>query len=243
MSNSKRAISFEFYRRRLPKSGDTHITYSNETICLIIKFKVCGNLRFLSHAEMLRVFHRVCVRTGIKVQHSQGFNPRPKLSLPLPKPVGIEVEDDLLCLKVHRDPRIKDYRSLVADRLGPQLPEGCELLSVNIVDAKVPFQPRTATYMLTIREECLDERLRTKIAELLASERLVIQRRIDGKGNIRDIDVRPFVKSAELADINIMIECVVTPAGSIRVDEILNLLGLDATELAAPIRRTKVQWQ
>lgn len=117
------------------------------------------------------------------------------------------------------------------------------MLSVNTADAKVPFQPRAATYILTIREECLDERLRAKIAELLASERLVIQRRIDGKGNIRNVDVRPFVKSAKLADINIMIECAVTPAGSIRVDEILNLVGLDAGKLAAPIRRTKVQWQ
>jgi radical SAM-linked protein len=209
----------------------------------VIKFKVRGNLRFLSHAEMLRVFHRVCVRAGIKVLYSQGFNPRPKLSLPLPKPVGIEVEDDLLCLRVHSDPRITDCRPQVADRLGPQLPEGCELLSVSIADAKVPFQPRAATYILTIREKFLDERLRTRIAKLLASERLVIQRRIDGKGNIRNVDVRPFVKSAELADIDIMIECVVTQGGSIRVDEILNLLELDTTELAAPIRRTKVQWQ
>ncbi|UCF44548.1 MAG: DUF2344 domain-containing protein [Planctomycetota bacterium] len=225
------------------KSGDTYITDSNETILLLIKFKVRGNLRFLSHAEMLRFFQRACVRAGMKIQYSQGFNPRPKMSLPLPKPVGVEVEGDLLCLGVHRDPTITDYRSQVADRLAAQLPEGCELLSVSIAGAKASFQPRAATYILTVREECVDERLRTKIAELLASESLILQRRIDGRGNIRDVDVRPFVKSAELADRDIVIECVVTSAGSIRVEEIVKLLGLDATELAAPIRRTKVQWQ
>jgi radical SAM-linked protein len=192
---------------------------------------------------MLRLFQRACVRAGIKVQHSQGFNPRPKLSLPLPKPVGIEVEDDLLCLGVHRDPAITDHQSQVADKLAAQLPEGCELFSISVADGAVSFQPCNATYILTIREKFLDERLKTKIADLLVPESLVLHRRINGTGNIRDVDVRPFVKSAKLADRNIMIECVVTPAGSIRVDEILNLLGLDAAKLEAPIRRTKIQWQ
>ncbi len=223
------------------KSGDAHITVSNEAI--LIKFKVRGNLRFLSHAEMLRVFQRACIRAGMKFQYSQGFNPRPKMSLPLPKPVGIEVEDDLLCLRVNRDRAITDYQSQVAGRLSPQLPEGCELLSVSAAGAKVSFQPRAATYILTVPEECLDEKLKTKIADLLASETLILQRRTDVRGDIRDVDVRPFLKSVELADRNIMVECAVTPAGSIRVDEIVNLLELDASEFAAPIRRTKVQWQ
>jgi radical SAM-linked protein len=192
---------------------------------------------------MLRLFQRACVRAAIEVQHSRGFNPRPKLSLPLPKPVGIEVEDDRLCLRVNRDPAITDYRSHVADKLLPHLPEGCELLSVSVADAKVPFQPCGATYVLTTRKECLNAKLRTKMAELLARKSVVLQRRINGSSITRDVDVRPFVKAAELTDRSITIECMVTPAGSIRVDEILNLLGLDATELAAPVRRTKIEWQ
>ncbi len=192
---------------------------------------------------MLRLFQRACVRAGIKVQHSQGFNPRPKLSLPLPRPVGIEVEDDLLCLRVNREPATTDYQSQVADMLAAQLPEGCELFSISVADGAVSFQPCNATYVLTIREECLDEGLKTKIADLIATESLVLPRRINGAGDIHNVDVRPFVKSAELANRNIMVECVVTPAGSIRVGEILNLLGLDAAKLEAPIRRTKIEWQ
>jgi radical SAM-linked protein len=192
---------------------------------------------------MLRVFQRACIRAGMKLQYSQGFNPRPRMSLPLPKPVGIEVEDDLLCLRINRERANTDYQSQVAEGLAVQLPEGCRVLSVSATGAKVSFQPRAATYILTVPEECLDEQLKTKIADLLASETLILQRRTDVRGDIRDVDVRPFLKSVELADRNIMIECAVTPAGSIRVDEIVNLLELDASEFAAPIRRTKVQWQ
>jgi hypothetical protein len=39
-----------------------------------------------------------------------------------------------------------------------------------------------------------------------------------------------------------MVECRISPAGSIRVDEIVGLLELDEGKLAGPIRRTDVQW-
>ena len=90
-----------------------HIAVSNETILLVIKFKLSGSLRFLSHAEMLKVFQRACVRAGIKIQYSQGFNPRPKLSLPLPRSVGVETDEDLLCLRVARDPGILRFATKV----------------------------------------------------------------------------------------------------------------------------------
>ncbi|MHC4625895.1 MAG: DUF2344 domain-containing protein, partial [Planctomycetota bacterium] len=44
----------------------------------MIKFRVRDTLRFLSHAETLRVFQRACVRGHIKILYSQGFNPRPR---------------------------------------------------------------------------------------------------------------------------------------------------------------------
>lgn len=165
------------------------------------------------------------------------------MSLPLPKPVGIEVKDDLLCLRFNRERTVTDYQSQIADRLTAELPEGCRLLSVSTSEAKVSSQPREATYILTVPEECINEKLKTKIANLLASETLILQRKTDKRGGIRDVDVRPFLKSVELADRDIIVECVVTPAGSIRIDEIVNLLELDASEFTAPIRRTKVQWQ
>jgi hypothetical protein len=41
----------------------------------------------------------------------------------------------------------------------------------------------------------------------------------------------------------VIVECSVSSAGSIRVDEILKLLELDTEKLAGPIRRTAVGWQ
>ena len=59
----------------------------------------------------------------------------------------------------------------------------------------------------------------------------------------KNIDVRPFLKSIELDDAVITVECKISLTGSIRLDEILELLELDYGMLSAPIRRTRVQWQ
>ena len=64
--------------------------------------------------------------------YSEGFNPRPKLSLPLPRSVGIEVDDDLFCLRTETsiDEQESDLCTLVKTRLSEQLPDGFELLTV-----------------------------------------------------------------------------------------------------------------
>jgi radical SAM-linked protein len=224
-----------------------HIAATNETMLLIIKFKLERALRFLSHAEMLRVFQRACVRAGISVLYSQGFNPRPKISLPLPRPVGVESDEELLCIRTTADLkglRVANNEPRIKDELSAQLPEGCELISVNTAQAGKSFQPLSATYVLTVRPEYLNEGLRAIIERLLTSESLNIQRQIDKKNSkFKNVNVRKFLKSIKLDNRDIIVECNISSAGSIRIEEILRLLELDESKLASPIKRTNVQWQ
>jgi len=211
---------------------------------VLIEFKVRGNLRFLSHAEMVRVFQRACVRADIKVLYSEGFNPRLKLSLPLPRSVGIEVDDDLLCLRTETGAEECDLCTLVKTRLSEQLPDGFELLTAKTAKAKASIQPCLAAYLLAVQAEYLNEKLKSRIKCLLASENLNLQRRMGPENSkFKNVDVRPFLKSIELDDTGITVECKISLAGSVRLDEILELLELDYGMLSAPIRRTRVQWQ
>lgn len=192
---------------------------------------------------MVRVFQRACVRAGIKVLYSEGFNPRLKLSLPLPKSVGIEVNDDLLCFQTEGNTETQEY-SLVKTRLSEQLPDGFELLTLRTAKAKASIQPCLAAYLLAVRAEYLNEKLKSRIKCLLASENLNLQRRMGPENSkLKNVDVRPFLKSIGLDDAVITVECKISLAGSIRLDEILELLELDYGMLSAPIRRTRVQWQ
>jgi radical SAM-linked protein len=242
------------------KEKGMHITVSNQTVLVLIKFNVSGNLRFLSHAETARVFQRACVRAGIDVQYSQGFNPRPKLSLPLPRTVGVESNDDLLCLKL-KAPQHADNQSATLTAafdveafkagLSAQLPEGLELLSVELAEAKSAPQSRLVKYLLKVRPEYFNEVLKARIKNLLEHKRLNMDRWMNTekskiknrKSKIKSVDVRPFLKSVRLCEQGIVVECITSSSGSIRVDEILKLLELDYEMLTGPIKRTAMQWQ
>jgi len=233
--------------------GDTHIEVSNETIMLVIKFRIGGPLRFISHAQTLSVFQRACVRAGIEIRYSQGFNPRPKLSLPLPRPVGVTSDDEMLCIRIRKSisPQEDCITTQVHNSISEQLPQGFELLSVSVVETNTSFQPSSATYVLALRKEYLNEELKATVKRLLASETLGIQRRITKKksrtrhreSTVKNIDVRGFLESIELDPDGIIVRCKITPAGSIRVEEILSLLKLDVEKLALPVRRTSVRWK
>ncbi len=221
---------------------------------LAVRFRIGGSLRFLSHAQTLRVFQRACVRAGLKVQYSRGFNPRPRLSLPLPRPVGVASDDELLCLRVHKSTSAQEQMCIneqVYKSISAQVPEGCELLSVDVAKASVSFQPCSATYVLAVRKEYLNEELKATIEHVLASQSISIQRQIGARDSrlktqdsrLKNVDVRGFLKSIELVGNSIIVECKISSAGSIRVDEILKLLRLGVEKLASPIRRTNVQWQ
>ena len=233
-------------------------------IIVLVKFKTRGNLRFISHAEVLRVFQRACVRAGIEMQYSQGFNPRPRLSLPLPRSVGVETEDDLLCFRIDQstsaqaNKSISDFCTSMKTKLSEQLPGDFELVSVEVSKARTAPAPRTATYVLAVQQEYVNEKLKARIERLLASESLIVQRSIYGKDTRlktqdtrhktedrgqKTVDVRGFLESIVLDERSIVVECKISSAGTIRVEEILELLELDVGKLAEPIRRTRVQWQ
>jgi len=235
------------------KQGKRLIKATNDTILMLLKFGIWGNLRFLSHAETTKVFQRACVRAGVDVVHTQGFNPRPRMSLPLPRSVGVESDEELLAFIVRCDaPRAPDGddAAAVADsggriqrRLGEQLPDGCEIFSSTAVRGGRTPLPCSAAYLLAVRPEHFDDQLRNRIKDLLASETLVLQRQVDKKASrFKDVNVRGFLKSIEPGDGCVSVECEISSAGSIRMEEILDILGLDIAKLARPIKRTSVQW-
>ncbi len=201
---------------------------------MLIKFNVSGNLRFLSHAETSSLFQRAFRRAEIKVQYSRGFNPHPRMSLPLPRTVGVESAEDLLVVRVEGDLASFNIEQFIS-RLSLQLPEGCQVVSVSVSATKISPQPDSVTYILKLAE-AVDSQLKCRIKCLLESETLVFTRQ-KAKGQKRTVDVRRFIKTIKTEEDNVIAECKITPSGSIRVNEILEMLELDAEKLQTPVRR------
>ncbi|MHC4187944.1 MAG: TIGR03936 family radical SAM-associated protein [Planctomycetota bacterium] len=217
---------------------------------VLIRFSITASLRFLSHAETLRLFSRACIRAGLPLRYSLGFNPHPKISLPCPRSVGLEALDEVLIIQLNPEKLQLPPEKFILqmkNKLVNQLPDGCDLLSVDSID-KTKLQPRQIKYLIKAKKQFIDDSFRSGINVLLESEHLPVRRYIDKKNRqFKDLDLRPFLKSIDLNDkdedsVDINIMCNITCEGSIRVDEILDLLNLDEKYLAAPVCRTGVEW-
>jgi radical SAM-linked protein len=191
----------------------------------------------LSHAETLRFFRRACVRAGVKVAYSQGFNPHPKMSLVLPRSVGVVSEDELLCLWLE-----KDQAGIDVEALKKQMPEGVEIVSVRISQKKKVPEPVAAQYLIKVKEQSKAQRIKSMIDEMSSKNEITVQRWVDGGPRVKIIDVRPFLRSIKVEEGVVIADCAISPSGTIRVDEILGLLDLKHDDLSAPVRRVSVQY-
>ena len=208
---------------------------------LVIRFGIEGNLRYVSHKEMVSIFQRALVRCGVNICYSGGFNPHCKLSLPLPRSVGVESDDELLCAIVSGESDDEELHS----RISSQMPEGCNIFKVELLEGKRVFRPDRAVYEFALREgvnESMVDNLQAVRYALGGAGELFVERfGGEGKG-VRRIDVSMYIESVECEQNVLTVKCAVTPKGSVRVDEILQLVGIEFRDLCVPVKRRSVHW-
>lgn len=90
-------------------------------------FEKRGNAVWISHLDLMQVFQRAFKRAGLKLSHTQGFNPRPSVSIALPLSVGVESCCELLDFQLDGAPISCEE---IKSRLNPALVEGVRVLSV-----------------------------------------------------------------------------------------------------------------
>ena len=59
-------------------------------------FEKTGSAVWMSHLDLMRLFQRAFKRAELPLTHTQGFNPRPSVSIALPLSVGVESVCELL---------------------------------------------------------------------------------------------------------------------------------------------------
>lgn len=63
---------------------------------LRLLFEKKGRAVWISHLDLMRLFQRAFKRAGLPLTHTQGFNPRPSVSIALPLSVGTQSNCELL---------------------------------------------------------------------------------------------------------------------------------------------------
>ena len=203
-----------------------------------VRFAKKGDLRFISHLDLMRAFERALRRAMLPLKMTDGFNPHPRLSFPLALGVGSEGSDEVM------EFQLADWVPVaeIGTRLSAVLPSGLELRSAELAAPGKPARACETTYIARPRDAhdpCarVEE---TQLRELLGRKQILVFRR--RKGRTKDVDIRPFVLDLRREGCAAVMRFRVTPAGTTRPEEILGALGHSPEQCHAlfHIERTQV---
>jgi radical SAM-linked protein len=199
-----------------------------------LRFRKTGNLRLVSHHDLMRCFERMLRRADLPFASTEGFNPKPRLVFALSLALGIAGLDEWADLELAAPLPPEEVRA----RLARQAPPGLEIVSVERVPRRARLQVRQATYRLPLPNGRNTE-LATKAADLLAASECWVER---SRPTPRRFNLRPYLAALRVLPDALEMDLTVTPTGTARPDEVLALLGLtDLLDAGAALERTHLE--
>ena len=173
---------------------------------LRLRFEKTGRAAYISHLDLMSTVQRAFSRAGYRLRYSEGFNPRPQISIALPLSVGAESLCEILDFKLAEEPALGE----LPGRLTAALPEGIRVIEVYEPQRKI----RELKWLGVSGVFEYDARPAGAMAEELtrfyAQKELVILKRTKrGEG---ETDIRPAINSVafEAAEGAVVLSAVVS---------------------------------
>jgi radical SAM-linked protein len=161
------------------------------------EFQKVGELRYLSHLELMRALQRGLRRADIPVAYTQGFNPQPRLSLAQALAVGVEGLRELGELELRERREVEDLPA----HWSQALPSGLTILRAWEAPLNGPSLSagvRGATYQIWLPPNGWDHQVLSQIGATGACETFLAQGpiRVEGikKGRPFSLDARPLIQ-------------------------------------------------
>ncbi|MFN3530957.1 MAG: TIGR03936 family radical SAM-associated protein [Candidatus Brocadia sp.] len=180
----------------------------------------------------MKVFERAIRRANIPIAMSKGFNPHPKLSIPVALSVGIAGKDEVLELELLESmpPEI------LTERLGRQLPKGICILS----GETIPYSQRSSVH--DVQYEVIFKDLgflnTLKISEFLQQSSVMVNRIKDGYP--KPFDIRPSIQEITMKPNGLILSIKMESEGMARPEEVIHSLCGNVKKELFEITRIKV---
>lgn len=156
-------------------------------------FEKKGNAIWISHLDLMRVFQRAFKRAGLPLTHTQGFNPRPSVSIALPLSVGIESKCELLDFDLDGDPVPMEE---IKRRLNQSLVEGVRVLDVYDNGQKIKYLSLLDCGLSLEYDNGIPNEAAEKIGALFAQETLTVTKK--NKNGSTEQNIIPMIRSMQI---------------------------------------------
>lgn len=103
---------------------------ASDYVQTVITYSKTGKAVYSSHIAVMRQFEMAFQRSGLKVQFTQGFNPKPKMEFLNPISMGVNGSNELLLCELPR----QQVDGSFAERLNAALAEGFVVKSARIIE-------------------------------------------------------------------------------------------------------------
>ena len=157
-------------------------------------FEKKGNAIWISHLDLMRLFQRAFKRAGLLLTHTQGFNPRPSVSIALPLSVGIESRCELLDFRLDGEPVSNEE---ILTRLNDALVDGVRVLAVYDDAQKI----KNIAYLDCTLELEYDSGVLSgaaaALAELFGRESVIVTKK--SKNGMTEQNIIPMIRSIKIA--------------------------------------------
>ena len=153
-------------------------------------FEKTGNAVYISHLDLMRLFQRAFKRAGLCLTHTQGYNPRPSVSIALPLSVGVESHCELLDFELEGDPISCEE---IMDRLNHALVEGVRVCSVYEDGGKIKDLSLLDCTVYLEYDHGVSDKMVKDLEALFVQPTLFVEKR--SKNGMTDQDIIPMIRN------------------------------------------------
>ena len=155
---------------------------------LRMRFSKTGRSIYISHLDLMATMQRAFSRAGSRLKYSEGFNPRPQISIALPLSVGTGSVCELMDFQLLDE---VDITSLTG-RLNATMPEGIfvqEIYEPSRKNAELKWLEIEGLFEFDARQVDI---MQNQLTDFFARESIVIEKKT--KRGFGETDIRPSIR-------------------------------------------------
>lgn len=157
----------------------------------VLKYGRDERVKYISHLDFIRMFHRSVRRAGLPFSFSQGFNPHPIMTVAMPLSVGVTAEGEYMKVGFEKEITDEDIRIL-----NENLPhgfyisdwskqgEGVDISKLDRADYEVQVEVLSGADI--------------DVSKIMDFSELTVMKK--SKSGVKPSNIRPYIYSLEVAD-------------------------------------------
>lgn len=170
---------------------------------LRVRFNKKNYLRYIGHLDLMKLFQRNFSRVGIPIKYSEGFNPKPKLSIANPLSLGIESEEEYMDVDLEDKISVEDF----IEKMNNALPKDVQIIDGKYLEKGDSISSLIEWAVYEIRFNILNSIDKNNFEEIIEKwilrEAILITRfRKKGRNRIeQEENIKGFIKEIKLKEI------------------------------------------